>query len=122
MRALFLVAVACVAQAAPAQTGGDRQRLAAELRADVEAYRVNLPTTEGPLTITRVDLRGVEVVYTGFVNADLDQAAIAVFRREVGQGLCTATTRDVIRRGGSFTYDLRDLAGERFVTTVATCG
>ncbi len=121
MRALFLVALACVAQAAPAQTGADRQRLAAELRADVEAYRVNLPTREGPLTITRVDLRGVEIVYTGLVDSDVDQAAIAVFRREVARGLCTGQTREVIRRGGSFTYDLRDLAGERFVTTVATC-
>ena len=73
------------------------------------------------LTITKVDLRGTEVIYEGVVDADFDEAAIAVFRREVARGLCTGNTGEAIRRGGAFTYDLRDQAGEQFVSTVSSC-
>jgi hypothetical protein len=117
---LFLAALA-FAQVAPAQTAADRQQLAAELQAEVRGFRANLPMRDGVLTITAVELRGIEIVYTGNVHADFDDRAIDVFRREVARGLCTGNTGEVIRRGGAFTYDLRDEAGERFVTTVASC-
>ena len=118
---LFLAALAFSAQAAPAQTAEDRRQLADELRVELDAFRANLPMRDGVLTITRVDLRGTEVVYTGTVAADFDAAAIARFRQAVSEGLCTEGTREVIRRGGAFTYDLRDEGGEQFVTTVASC-
>ena len=120
-RTLFLAILAFAAQAASAQTPAERQRLADELRAEVEAFRTGLPVRDGVLTITKVDLRGTEVIYSGIVDADFDETAIAVFRREVARGLCTGDTGEVIRRGGAFTYDLRDQAGEEFVTTVASC-
>jgi hypothetical protein len=117
---LFLAAMACSAQAATAQTG-DRRQLANELRAEVEAFRTSLPMREGVLSITAVALRGVEIVYTGTVHADFDANQIATFRRAVVDGLCSQDTREVIRRGASFTYDLRDEGGERFVTTISRC-
>lgn len=120
-RTLFLAALAFAAQAATAQTNADRQRLADELRAEVQAYRAGLPVRDGVLTITKVDLRGTEVIYTGVLDVDFDDTAIAVFRREVARGLCTGETGEAIRRGGAFTYDLRDQAGDQFVTTVDSC-
>ena len=122
MRLILFLAALAFAQAAPAQTTADQRQLAAELRAEVEAYRTGLPVRDGVLTISRVDLRGIEIVYTGTVHADFDAAAIARFRQAVRQGLCTDNTADVIRRGGAFTYDLQDATGERFVTTVDSCG
>jgi len=120
--ALLLAAVASLAQAQPAQSAADRQELAEELRAEIDAFRTSLPIRDGVLTISRVDLRGIEIVYTGTVAADFDAAAIARFRQALREGLCTKGTREVIRRGGAFTYDLRDQTGEHFVTTVDNCG
>lgn len=122
MRLASFLAAAFVTQAAPAQTAADRQQLAEELRSEVDVYRGNLPVRDGVLTISRVDLRGTEVVYTGTIHANFDAAAIARFRQAVREGLCTQDTRDVILRGGAFTYDLEDEGGERFVTTVDSCG
>ena len=119
---LFLAALALPAQVAPAQTAAERRQLAEELRVEAETYRATLPIRDGVLTITGVDLRGTEVVYTGVVHVDFDADAIARFRQAVSEGLCTQDTREVIVRGGAFTYDLQDAGGERFVTTVASCG
>ena len=122
IRPILVLAALAFAQASTAQSAADQRQLAQELAAEVEAYRVNLPVRDGVLTISRVDLRGLEIVYIGNVHADFDAAQIARFRQEVRRGLCSQNTRDVIVRGGSFTYDLQDQAGERFVTTVDTCG
>lgn len=92
-----------------------------ELRAEVRQFRETLPTREGPLTITDVDLDGTEIIYTGRVDADFDSSSIAEFRRVVSRDLCTGTTGAVIRRGGAYTYDLRDRDGDDFETTVSSC-
>lgn len=120
-RCMLFLATLAFAQAAPAQTAADQQQLAAELQAEVRDFRANLPMRDGVLTITAVDLRGTEIVYAGELHANFDDRAIELFRREVTRGLCAGDTEEVIRRGGAFTYDLRDAAGARFVTTVASC-
>ena len=95
--------------------------LADELRQEVRDFRETLPAREGVLTITDVDLDGTEIIYTGRVDADFNGSAIAEFRRVVSRDLCTGETGAVIRRGGSYTYDLRDEDGDDFRTTVDTC-
>lgn len=120
MLAVLIAATLSALQPNAAMTAEQRQ-LAAELEADVRDYRASLPSTEGPLTITAVRLRGIEIIYDGVVAADFGPANIAAFRRAVREGLCTGDTLALIRRGGSFTYDLRDQGGERFVTTISSC-
>lgn len=92
-----------------------------ELRAEVRQFRDTLPAREGVLTITDVDLDGTEIIYTGRIDADFDRSSIAEFRRVVSRDLCTGQTGDVIRRGGAYTYDLRDRDGDEFETTVSSC-
>jgi hypothetical protein len=92
-----------------------------ELRADVRQYRETLPAREGPLTITDVDLDGTEIIYTGRLDANFDRAAIAEFRRTMSRDLCTGEPGQMIRRGGSFTYNLRDEDGDEVDTTVSSC-
>lgn len=92
-----------------------------ELRAEVREFRETLPAREGVLTITDVDLEGTEIIYTGRVDADFNSSSIAEFRRVVSRDLCTGTTGQVIRRGGAYTYDLRDSDGDDFQTTVSSC-
>ena len=92
-----------------------------ELRAEVRQFRETLPAREGVLTITDVDLDGTEIIYTGRVDADFDSSSIAEFRRVVSRDLCTGETGAVIRRGGAYTYDLRDRDGDDFETTVSSC-
>ena len=105
----------------------DRGRRAAdpdledELRTEVRQFRTTLPAREGVLTITDVDLDGTEIIYTGTVDADFNSSSIAEFRRVVSRDLCTGTTGEVIRRGGAYTYDLRDRDGDDFETTVDSC-
>ena len=100
----------------------DQRLLAQELDADLRAYRATLPAREGPLTINAVYLNGTEIVYTGIIDSDTDEAGIERFRQIVVQELCAgAQTGATIRRGGAFTYDLRDAGGERFITTVSRC-
>ena len=104
---------------------GDRRDadpdLADELRQEVRTFRDSLPAREGLLTITDVDLDGTEIIYTGNVDADFSGARIAEFRRAVSRDLCTGQTGEVIRRGGSYTYNLRDEDGDDFETTVDSC-
>ncbi|MFN3725417.1 MAG: hypothetical protein ACK4SZ_03840 [Allosphingosinicella sp.] len=92
-----------------------------ELRAEVRQFRETLPAREGVLTITDVDLDGTEIIYTGRVDADFNSSSIAEFRRVVSRDLCTGETGEVIRRGGAYTYDLRDSDGDDFETTVDSC-
>lgn len=92
-----------------------------ELRAEVREFRNTLPAREGVLTITDVDLDGAEIIYTGRVDADFNSSSIAEFRRVVSRDLCTGQTGEVIRRGGAYTYDLRDSDGDDFETTVSSC-
>jgi hypothetical protein len=92
-----------------------------QLRAEVREFRTTLPTREGVLTITDVDLNGTEIIYTGRVDADFNSSSIAEFRRVVSRDLCTGETGAVIRRGGAYTYDLRDSDGDDFETTVSSC-
>ncbi|MDB5667883.1 MAG: hypothetical protein JWL74_833 [Alphaproteobacteria bacterium] len=92
-----------------------------ELRAEVRQFRETLPAREGVLTITDVDLDSTEIIYTGRVDADFNSSSIAEFRRVVGRDLCTGQTGEVIRRGGAYTYDLRDSDGDNFETTVSSC-
>lgn len=92
-----------------------------QLRAEVREFRTTLPTREGVLTITDVDLDGAEIIYTGRVDADFNSSSIAEFRRVVSRDLCTGETGAVIRRGGAYTYDLRDSDGDDFETTVSSC-
>ncbi len=121
MFAILIAAALSSFQPGPGMTADQRQ-LAQELEADVRTYRTSLPATEGPLTITEVRLRGTEIIYVGTVAADFGAEQIATFRRAVREGLCTGDTLTVIRRGGSFTYELRDQGGERFDTTISSCG
>ena len=88
---------------------------------EVRPFRETLPAREGVLTITDVDLDGTEIIYTGRVNADFNSTSIAEFRRVVSRDLCTGETGEVIRRGGAYTYDLRDSDGDDFETTVDSC-
>ncbi len=92
-----------------------------ELRAEVREFRNSLPAREGVLTITDVDLDGTEIIYTGRVDADFTSSRIAEFRRVVSRDLCTGETGEVIRRGGAYTYNLRDNDGDDFETTVSSC-
>lgn len=92
-----------------------------QLRAEVREFRTTLPAREGVLTITDVDLDGTEIIYTGRVDADFNSSSIAEFRRVVSRDLCTGETGEVIRRGGAYTYDLRDNDGDDFETTVSSC-
>lgn len=92
-----------------------------ELRAEVREFRNSLPAREGVLTITDVDLDGAEIIYTGRVDADFNGSSIAEFRRVVSRDLCTGETGEVIRRGGAYTYNLRDNDGDDFETTVSSC-
>lgn len=92
-----------------------------ELRAEVREFRTSLPAREGVLTITDVDLDGAEIIYTGRVDADFNSSSIAEFRRVVSRDLCTGETGEVIRRGGAYTYNLRDNDGDDFETTVSSC-
>ena len=92
-----------------------------ELRAEVREFRNSLPAREGVLTITDVDLDGAEIIYTGRVDADFNSSSIAEFRRVVSRDLCTGETGEVIRRGGAYTYNLRDNDGDDFETTVSSC-
>ena len=73
------------------------------------------------LTITDVDLDGTEIIYTGRIDADFNSSSIAEFRRVVSRDLCRGDTGEVIRRGGAYTYDLRDNDGDDFETTVSSC-
>ena len=120
MLTVLIVAALSSLQPAAGMTA-DQRLLAEELEADVRSYRTSLPTTDGLLTIAEVRLRRLEIVYTGIVASDLNAESIAIFRRAVRDGLCTGDTGDVIRRGGAFTYELRDREGEYFETTISTC-
>lgn len=118
--AIILAAVAAQAGA----TVDDRRQLAAELQADVRQYRAGLPIREGLLTISAVNVVGTDVIYTGSVDAQANDATIETFRQALARNLCaveSANTRSAILRGASFTYDLRDSGGQRFVSTVNHC-
>ena len=95
--------------------------LAEELRQEVRTSRETLPTTEGALTITDVDLDGTEIIYTGRVAGDINRSSLVDFRRTVSRSLCTGTTAEVIRRGGAFTYSLRDQDDEDYEVTIDSC-
>lgn len=93
-----------------------------ELRQEVRAFRDSLPAREGVLTITDVDLDGTEIIYTGRLDANFSSANIAQFRRTISRDLCAERdTGDVIRRGGAYTYNLRDEDGDEFEATVSSC-
>ena len=92
-----------------------------ELRTQVREYRETLPARDGPLTITDVDLDGTEIIYTGRIDANFDRAAVAEFRRTMSREMCTGEPAEVIRRGGSFTYNLSDEDGDEVDTTVSSC-
>ncbi|HET9429442.1 MAG TPA: hypothetical protein VFO69_13890 [Allosphingosinicella sp.] len=116
---MFLATLALASQAT--EWTDDQRQLAQQLTQETRDYRAGLPLRDGVLTITEVQLRGLEIVYTGIVDGDWGAENIGLFRDAVTNGLCAGDTSQVIRRGGSFTYDLRDVSGERFVTTVAHC-
>ena len=119
---LMILIVAALSSLQPAAgMTADQRQLAVELEADVRNYQTILPSTEGLLTISAVRLRRLEIVYTGIVASDFNAESIGIFRRAVRDGLCAGDTSDVIRRGGAFTYELRDSGGEYFETTIDSC-
>ena len=100
----------------------DERQLAQELEEAVRELRRTLPSRDGPITVTDVDLDGLEMIYTGRLDATFTQAQIDQFRREFRRGLCEAEeTAAVVRRGAAITYNLTDEEGTEFSTSLARC-
>jgi hypothetical protein len=100
----------------------DERQLAQELDEAVRELRRTLPSRDGPITVTDVDLDGLEMIYTGRLDATFTQAQIDQFRREFRTGLCEARdTAAIVRRGAAITYNLTDQEGTEFSTSLARC-
>lgn len=100
----------------------DERQLSQELGEAVRELRRELPSRDGPITLTDVELDGLELVYDGRLDASFTQDQVDEFRREFRRNLCAEPdTRDTVRRGASITYNLEDNDGREFSTSLARC-
>lgn len=96
--------------------------LAQQLSMAVQALKSQLPMRQGPVTVTNIEARGGELVYTMEVPTDLDQNSFQQFQTQLPVQACAnAQARDLFSRGGSYTYILKDPGGEEFTTSVSSC-
>ncbi len=93
-----------------------------EIRAAVARLRPQLALRPGPVSVARIVANGAEIVYDMEVPNDLDAAAFARFREQLPiQACANPQAVALFRRGGSYTYHLKDSTGETVTASVSRC-
>jgi hypothetical protein len=74
------------------------------------------------VSVSAIEARGTEMIHTVDVPADLDAGTFEQFKAQLPAHLCQDTQlRQLLLRGGSQTYVMRDKDGEQFTATVDRC-
>lgn len=119
-------APAAAADTAGAAQAGPDPELPRELALTAQILRKQLPlrqqTPQGMVSVSGIEARGTEMIHTVDVPSDLDEGTFAQFKAQLPAHLCgDSQLRQMLLRGGSQTYVMRDRDGEQFTATVDRC-
>lgn len=111
--------------AAPRPSGPDPE-LPRELALTARMLSKQLPLRhqgpQGPVTVSGVEARGTDMMLTIDVPSDLDAGTFEQFKAQLPARLCEDNQlRQLLLRGGTQTYVMRDKDGEEFRATVDRC-
>lgn len=101
-------------------------QLAAETAEAAELIRPQLPERQGSTAITGVSASGTELILDLVPDAPVDAEFVRRFREALPGIACgNAEARSFLSRGGTYTYRLRDQAGQMHsisIDSVRHCG
>ena len=117
------VMLACAAASSSAQQPRPDRRLAQELAALVASYRARLPIQQpNGITVTDIQVRDTEVIYSLRLATNMDAAAENRFRAALpGQACAHPVARSMFERGGTYTYRVTDASGDSFTVSIDRC-
>jgi hypothetical protein len=112
-----------VPAAAPSGPDPDLPR---ELELTAQMLSKQLPlrhrTEQGMVTVSGVEARGTEMIHIVDVPTDLNAGTFEQFKAQLPARLCEdGQLRQLLLRGGTQTYVMRDKDGEEFRATVDRC-
>ena len=119
-------APASPSDAAESSPAGPDPELPRELALTADMLRKQLPlrhqTPQGMVSVSGIEARGTEMIHTVDVPSDLDEGTFEQFKAQLPARLCEdSQVRQLVLRGGSQTYVMRDKDGEQFTATVDRC-
>jgi len=119
-------APAASADGAATRPPGPDPELPRELALTAEMLSKQLPlrhqTPQGMVSVSDIEARGTEMIHTVDVPSDLDEGSFEQFKAQLPAHICEdSQLRQLLLRGGSQTYVMRDKDGEEFTATVSRC-
>lgn len=97
-------------------------QLEQEIGMAVQMLKGQLPLKQGPVTVSNIEARGTELIYTMEVPNDLNEQTFQQFKDQLPVQACAnPQARMMFERGGTYTYRLKDPDGEEFTTSVSSC-